>query len=72
MDTTLEFAEHSLVATPDIEKDILSQLPSLRGSWGTPFIVNRPAGTVHSSFDNREYMNAVISPTVQRVLDSSK
>lgn len=67
IDTTLEFAEHSMVATPEVyERDILP-IAGLR-EGGTPFEVKKPAGTVHSSFDNREYMNRMMGPTVVRTL----
>jgi hypothetical protein len=65
IDTTLEFAEHSMVATPEVyERDILP-ITNLRGD-GAPFKVKQPKGTVHASFDNRSYMHDVIMPTVFR------
>jgi pimeloyl-ACP methyl ester carboxylesterase len=68
IDTTLEFAEHSMVATPEIyERDILP-IASLRSQDGAPFEVKRPGGTVHASFDNRNYMSQVIEPTIIRTL----
>jgi len=67
IDTTMEFAEHSLVATPDVFEDTLLPIAALRKS-GAPFEVKQPKGTVHASFDNREYMNQVIEPTITRAL----
>lgn len=67
VDTTLEFAEHSMVATPEVyERDILP-IADLRET-GAPFMVRQPTRTVHASFDNREYMNRVMVPTVVRAL----
>lgn len=67
IDTTLEFAEHSMVVMPEVyERDVLP-IADLRKA-GSPFEVKKPAGTVHASFDNRGYMNKVIEPTITRTL----
>ncbi len=67
LDTTLEFAEHSMVATPEVyEHDILPIADLRKG--GASFEVKRPKGTIHASFDNREYMNRIIEPTIARTL----
>ncbi len=67
IDTTLEFAEHSMVATPEVYERDVQPIADLRKD-GAPFKVNQPAGTVHASFDNRQYMNEVTSPAVTRTL----
>lgn len=67
IDTTLEFAEHSLVATPEVYEDALLPIADLRKS-GAPFEVKQPKGTVHASFDNRDYMSQAIQPTITRAL----
>jgi hypothetical protein len=67
VDVALGFAEHSMVATPEVyERDIVP-IAALRED-GAPFEVERLKGTVHASFDNREYMNQVIRPTIARTL----
>jgi pimeloyl-ACP methyl ester carboxylesterase len=68
VDTTLEFAEHSLVATPEVYENVLLPIAKLRTEGGAPFMLKQPKGTVHASFDNRGYMNQVIEPTVTRAL----
>lgn len=67
IDTTLEFAERSMVASPTVYDRDISPLPTLR-SGGAPFEVRQPKGTVHASFDNRDYMSQVIEPTIDRTL----
>lgn len=66
IDTTIEFAEHSMVATPSVFIE-LESIAGLRHA-GAPFIVKRAPRTVHSSFDNRTYMNEAIEPTIARTL----
>lgn len=67
VDTTLEFAEHSMVVTPTVYERHIQPIANLRTS-GAPFEVRQPAGTVHASFDNRGYMNQAIEPTIDRTL----
>jgi pimeloyl-ACP methyl ester carboxylesterase len=67
VDTTLEFAEHSMVATPEVYERDIRPIAALRKD-GAPFEVKKPDGTIHASFDNREYMGKVIEPTIRRTL----
>ncbi|HVX47887.1 MAG TPA: hypothetical protein VHA05_00825 [Candidatus Saccharimonadales bacterium] len=68
VDTTLEFAEHSMVATPDVYKHDVQPVAELRKE-GAPFVVKQLSGTVHASFDNRNEMNRVIAPTIERTIE---
>jgi pimeloyl-ACP methyl ester carboxylesterase len=67
IDVTMEFAEHSMVATPEAYNRDIVPISWLRVG-GAPFVVRQPAGTVHASFDNRGYMNQVIEPTIKRTI----
>lgn len=71
IDATLEFAEHSMVATPEVYAQDIAPIADLRGDGDAPFEVKQPKGTVHASFDNRNYMNKVIEPTVTRALQAA-
>jgi pimeloyl-ACP methyl ester carboxylesterase len=68
VDTTLEFAEHSMVATNEVYDRDIRPLSELRAENGAPFEVKKPSGTVHASFDNRDYMSKVIAPTIDRTI----
>lgn len=68
VDTTLEFAEHSMVASDEVYDRDIRPLSELRPENGAPFEVKKPSGTVHASFDNRNYINKVIEPTISRTI----
>jgi pimeloyl-ACP methyl ester carboxylesterase len=67
VDTTLVFAEHSMVAAPEVYEGDMLPIADLRTD-GAGFEVKKTKGTVHASFDNRDYMNKVIEPTITQTL----
>lgn len=69
VDTTLMFAEHSMVASPEVyDREIFPVFVSRESTAPTRFTTKKPNGTVHASFDNRDYMSQVIEPTIERTL----
>ena len=69
IDTTIEFAEHSLVIQPEkfdqlnvLNADLQDELHS--------FVVRRSANTTHASYNDYRYMATLLEPVVSRVAAS--
>lgn len=65
IEAVIEFAEHSLVANPDVLAAI--KTVESKRTVGADFIVRQSSNTTHASYDNRDYMSSVLRP----ILDSS-
>lgn len=69
IDTTLAFAEYSLVVTPNIYRTEALPIALLRRE-GAPFSVTQHNGTTHASYDNRAYFAQLLQPVVERALSA--
>lgn len=66
LDTTITYAEHSLVATPEVFDNLVVPISRLRSDGSEPFVVQRVPNTTHASFDNRDFMAQQVAPAVAK------
>lgn len=62
IDVVAEFAEHSLVAAPEIYAERLSKLNGLREN----FVVRQSMNTSHASYDDHRFMTSLLAPIVAK------
>lgn len=65
LDTSITYAEHSLVASQEVFDGLVVPIANLR-TEGAPFVVQRAPNTTHASFDNRDYMAQLVAPAVAK------
>jgi hypothetical protein len=67
VDTTIVFAEKSLVASQETIDYAMKVLPQIRKS-GQPFVIDQLSYTQHASFDKRSFMAKRLEPAVHEAM----
>jgi pimeloyl-ACP methyl ester carboxylesterase len=72
MDVTLEYAQESMVITPEAFDELQTRVAEARKPDAAPFSVERSENTVHTSYDNRDYWaEHFVGPIVERALQET-